>query len=438
MAASQEQIAKMLATQFDQFESQLNGEKKSAIHQSRRQAFDALTTVGLPEKKNEEYKYSYVAKLFEQQLEQYVENPSVNLEALKAQIPDYLASVIYVFVNGEYQVGLSKPANIPGLHIKSVKDAFESNYEAINALEEANREKPDGFNYLNNAFAQSGLHIEVEKGKVIEETIAIINITDSSEGKVIASPRHIAFIGQNSQATIADVNLSFGDYDTFSNTSLEVNVAQDGLLNLYTITKEPAHSVQVNNTYIRQHQNSVLNAVTIDFDGKLIRNNLRIDLSGEFCESNLSGLYMPSNKSQIDNHTTVDHQMANSNSNELYKGILDDESTGVFNGKIFVRQDAQKTNAFQSNKNILLTDEATINTKPQLEIWADDVKCSHGCTTGQLDNDQLFYLRARGIGADKARAMLLHAFAEEVIEKIKPEPIRQYLESILNQRIDIN
>ena len=437
MSTNQNQVSELINTKFGEFEARLNGEKKSELHTARRSAFSKLSDLGLPVKKDEEYKYSNVSRALEKHLEDFTVNPEINIDTIAGQLPTDLSPTYYVFVNGKYEEGLSRPASQKGLEILTLSEAFDKYADKINDLSAENASKPDAFNFMNHAFTGSGLYIEASKGTLVEHPIVLINVSDSRAGKVLASPRHVAFIAENAQATLADINISLGDEPTFSNTSLEIDIASKAVFNLYALTKEPEHAIKVNNTYIRQAADSVMNSVTIDFSGKLIRNNLRIDLDGEHCESNLSGLYMPAGKSHVDNHTTVDHKVPNCNSNELYKGILDDESTGVFNGKIFVRQDAQKTNAFQSNKNILLTDDATVNTKPQLEIWADDVKCSHGCTTGQLDEDQLFYLRARAIGADKARAMLLHAFAEEVIEKIKSEPIKKYLESLLNERIDI-
>jgi Fe-S cluster assembly protein SufD len=437
MAVNQENIAELIKAQFSRFENSLNGNKNSSLHAVRREALALLNQNGLPSRKNEEYKYSFVSRLFERQLLDFKGNPAVDLEKVRAALPGSLSTITYVFVNGHYQEALSSPANVDGLTIISIQEGFEQDKAIIDSLTANNQKNPDGFNNLNNAFSESGIFIEVADNVVVEEPIVIISVTDSTGGKVIASPRHLAFIGENARASIADINISIGAGDTFSNAALEVKIGRQAVLDLYTITNEPECAVQVNNTYILQEDHSTLNAVTVDFNGKMIRNNLKIDLAGEYCEANLSGLYMPTGKSHIDNHTTVDHQKPNSNSNELYKGILDEQSTGVFNGKIFVRPDAQKTNAFQSNKNILLTDDATINTKPQLEIWADDVKCSHGCTTGQLDKDQLFYLRARGIDFQSARAMLLRAFAGEVIEQVKPELIRTYLESVLRQRIDI-
>jgi Fe-S cluster assembly protein SufD len=188
--------------------------------------------------------------------------------------------------------------------------------------------------------------------------------------------------------------------------------------------------------HAKQASSSNFKTFTFSLNGAMVRNNLNIKLDGEGIDTYMNGLYLLKGKTHVDNHTVVDHLKPNCHSSELYKGIMDGNSKGVFNGKIFVRQHAQKTNAFQSNKNILLSDTATINTKPQLEIWADDVSCSHGCTTGQLDMDALFYLQARGIKKEKAKAMLLHAFASDVLETVANEAIKTYLENIITERLE--
>jgi Fe-S cluster assembly protein SufD len=182
----------------------------------------------------------------------------------------------------------------------------------------------------------------------------------------------------------------------------------------------------------------VINAVTISLDGGIIRNNLNIVLDAPYSEANLFGLYFLKGQTHVDNHTIVDNVKPNCLSNELYKGVIDDNATAVFNGKIFVQQAAQKTNAFQSNKNILLSDNATVNTKPQLEIFADDVKCSHGCTVGQLDDEALFYLRSRGINERAAESLLVHAFAIDILDHIKSEPIREYIDKLISERLDFD
>ena len=228
----------------------------------------------------------------------------------------------------------------------------------------------------------------------------------------------------------------YGDAASFTNAVTEISCANRSMLTYIKIGNENDNQLHVGNTNVDVAGNAVFTSITANFGGQMVRNNLRIALHESYSEAHLFGLYMPDNKEHIDNHTVVDHQMPNCESNELYKGILNGSSTGVFNGKIFVQQDAQKTNAFQSNKNILLSDNAAINTKPQLEIWADDVKCSHGCTTGKLDNEQLFYLKSRGIDESSAKVLLVTAFANEVLEQIKDEKVRVYVQNLLHKKIE--
>ncbi len=224
----------------------------------------------------------------------------------------------------------------------------------------------------------------------------------------------------------------------FSNLVTEAVVLENSELNFYSIQNDTGNRYQYNLTQFHQSNFSRINTFTFTLSGKLIRNNLQLSLDGEGIESHMYGLYLLNNDTLADNHTVVDHKKANSFSNELYKGIMDGNSKGVFNGKIYVRPNAQKTNAFQANRNILLTDKATVNTKPQLEIWADDVKCSHGCTTGQLDEEALFYLQTRGISKETARAMMLYAFAGEILDNVKHAELKTYLDQLVSERLHKN
>jgi Fe-S cluster assembly protein SufD len=203
----------------------------------------------------------------------------------------------------------------------------------------------------------------------------------------------------------------------------------------YKVQDESQKAYHIGTTQVYQADNSHFYSATVTLNGNFIRNNLNIVLNGQHAEAFMYGLYMPNGRQHIDNHTLVDHAMPNSYSSELYKGILDDNSTGVFNGKIFVRPDAQKTNAYQSCKNVVLSSGASMNTKPQLEIFADDVKCSHGTTTGQLNDEALFYMRSRGIPKDEARSLLLYAFSQDVLSQIKIQPIREYLERVVTEKL---
>jgi Fe-S cluster assembly protein SufD len=219
---------------------------------------------------------------------------------------------------------------------------------------------------------------------------------------------------------------------------MEIVVEENARMEYYKIQNDAPHSNQVSTTHIRQTGNSYIHTVTISLDGALVRNNLNVVLDAEYCEAHLYGLYLQKGQSHVDNHTLVDNVKPNCFSNELYKGIMDDNATGVFNGKIFVQPHAQKTNAYQSNKNILLSGTASVNTKPQLEIFADDVKCSHGCTVGRLNEEGLFYLQSRGINEKIARSLLLHAFAVDILEHIKPAAIREYVDKLISERLEFN
>jgi Fe-S cluster assembly protein SufD len=263
-------------------------------------------------------------------------------------------------------------------------------------------------------------------------------LVEATDTNVLAQTRNLIIAETNSKATIIEKYRSIdSQHHTFTNAVTEIFVAPNAHLDHYKVQNEEKNASQINTTQVYQKSDSHFSNTTITLNGSLIRNNLNIALFGSNCEAYMNGLYMPNENMHVDNHTLADHQLPHSYSNELYKGILDGKATGVFNGKIYVRQDAQKTNAFQSNKNILLSETATVNTKPQLEIWADDVKCSHGCTVGAMDEEPLFYLRARGVPFNEARAMLMFAFAEDVLSRIKVEALRTYIERKIQQRLKV-
>lgn len=431
MSNQKSTILEVLQQQFSALEKQMNGATNSAAHLARKSAFKLFKETGLPGRKDEEYRYTPLSKQLDSHFDSFMANPelaevSVDLK----QIPELNGSAI-VFVNGNYHEPLSKICLEQGVEIKvsTTQPELMSN--------DSSAESPtDVFSGLNLALASSGVNINIAKGAIIKDPINIIHISNSERGRVLAMPRHNINLGENAQATITEIFVGGGYHSSFTNSAIEATIEPHSILTHYKVGIDGDNDLRIDNSTFHQQNNSVLNTINVNYGGKVVRNNLNIILDGEHCETNLDGLYMPIANGNIDNHTVVDHKVPNCNSNELYKGIMGDNSTGVFNGKVFVRKDAQKTNAFQSNKNILLSDTATINTKPQLEIWADDVKCSHGCTTGQMDKEQLFYLRARGIDEQSARKLLLKAFAEEVIEKFKDEKLRARVATILEERLD--
>jgi Fe-S cluster assembly protein SufD len=265
--------------------------------------------------------------------------------------------------------------------------------------------------------------------------LIIYHFSDSSNGFRFSQPRILINATSGSSIQVIETYIHIGSGESLTNQVTEICTGKDAVLNYIKLQNEGAQANHTGTTHIRQLEKSLTNAVTITLSGKLVRNNLNMVMEAEHGECHLYGLYLLNGETIADNHTIVDNAMPHCYSNELYKGIMDDKSTGVFNGKIFVRKDAQKTNAYQSNKNILLGANASANTKPQLEIFADDVKCSHGCTIGKLDEDALFYLRARGISEKNAQALLLHAFAIDILDQIKIEPIKAYVDQLISERL---
>lgn len=436
---SGQSILDALTGKFEAFEKSLNGQSKSAIHQVRKDAFKALKENGFPAPKDEEYKFTNLTKALEKNIdfESTTPAPSVTSEQIElVKIPNLDAYNI-VFINGEFSAENSDKFSIEGLDISSFEQAAgnDANNVAKYFGKQANFQN-DAFVALNTAFSQNGAVITVKDNVVIDKPIALYFVSDGAQSQPIYNTRNIIVIGQSAQVTILEKFDTLGKEKSFTNAVNEIFVAENANAKYFKIENDVAATYHVSNVNVAQERNSRFTSNTIALNGAMVRNNLDIKLNGEGCESYMNGLYVLGEKTHVDNHTVVDHIMPNCYSNELYKGIMDDKSKGVFNGKIFVREDAQKTNAFQSNKNILMTDDATMNTKPQLEIWADDVKCSHGCTTGQLDQDAMFYLQARGIRKERARAILLHAFAIDVIENFEIKAIQDYVEEIITARLE--
>ncbi len=345
-----------------------------------------------------------------------------------------------VFINGIFSREHSRiisPAS--DLSILTMEEALAQKAEVvIQHLSKHIDLKLDSLASWNTAAWKSGLFVHVPENKNIEAPIVAYHLHDTTDGQVVTLSRNLFVVGKNSTVTILEKFDSVGDANHFSNMVTEAVVGDNAELNLYSIQNDSGKRYQYGLTQVYQHPSSRVNTFTFSLNGKLIRNNLHLSLDGEGIESHMYGLYLLNGDTLADNHTVVDHKKPNSFSNELYKGIMDGNSKGVFNGKIYVRPQAQKTNAFQANRNILLTDSATVNTKPQLEIWADDVKCSHGCTAGQLDEEALFYLQSRGISKETARAMMLYAFAAELLENVKNPVVKNYLDTVISERLHKN
>ncbi|MFO7259118.1 MAG: Fe-S cluster assembly protein SufD [Bacteroidota bacterium] len=395
----------------------------------RDETFRHLQEVGFPGPKNEEYKYTPLTRALEKlSLDDQEGTGTVNLADYA--IPDLDATVV-AFVNEKCVTSLPETE---GLIVKPLQEAL-SEGKGINHFAKIVDAQSDAFVAWNTLAWTYGFYIEVPAGKTLTKPLVILHVSD---GAVRKAARNLIVVGRNAQCTVIQMFASTGKGASYVNVVTEGFVDENARLDLYAIQADMPGQIQFNQTRVLQKDNSRVNSYAFTLGGKLVRNNLALALDGQGCESHMYGLYLLNGDTHADNHTVVDHIKPNSFSNELYKGIMDDTSRGVFNGKIYVRPNAQKTNAFQSNRNILLSTDAKVNTKPQLEIWADDVKCSHGCTTGQIDEDALFYLMARGIPRSTARAMLLYAFAGETIDAVSLPPVQQYLAQRVSQRLQRN
>ncbi|WP_109832347.1 Fe-S cluster assembly protein SufD [Reichenbachiella versicolor] len=420
-----------LINQAESYVSNLNGSSIAHLKAQRDEALTQLKDAGFPGPKAEEYKFTKLTKAIEGKFDfanvkSVTQKPS---EKMKEIARKHEGANVLFFVNGEFDQEHSKVVS-PESEITI--EPLNNRADATNLMSETN----DAFAIQNKVFVNSGVVIEVKKSKVVSAPVICYYISVES-GSNVGFVKNIYLAHENSQADFVHFHYSEGEGRTFCNETKNYIVKANANISLYKVQEESSNAIYVGNTNVSQERDSVFSSYVFTFDGDIVRNNLNISVNGEGVESNMYGLYLTKGKSHVDNHTTVDHTQPNTNSNELYKGIIDDESRAVFNGKIFVRQAAQKTNAFQSNGNILLSDKAVINTKPQLEIWADDVKCSHGCTTGQLDEEAIFYLRARGISLEKAKSMILLANASEVIEKIKLGWLKMEVTDKVVERLEV-
>ena len=419
---------------FDFFESKLNGRGAIPFHETRRAAISRFSALGFPTPRNEEWKYTNVAPLLRHKFK--LAHEPVHLT--KATLAEFafagLPQNLLVFVNGRFAKELSHvESRVHGLVIDSLAQVLQRGDEITGKYlgryaDYAN----ETFIALNTAFADDGAFIRVPRHTVLDEPIHLLNISDSSKMSFLAHPRNLFIIGESSQVQIIESYHHLAGQAYFNNVVTEMVLEENAIVDHVRIQNESRQAYHVAAREVHQEKGSVYSSISIDLGGALVRNNFNLRLQAENCEGNLFGFYMAAGQQHVDNHTLIDHAMPHCNSKEHYKGILDDKAHGVFNGKVMVRPDAQKTNAYQSNQCLLLSNEAVINAKPQLEIFADDVKCSHGAAIGQLDEDAAFYLRSRGIGEEEANSMLRYAYASEILDHIKIEPVRERLDKMVN------
>lgn len=428
-----ESLYQQLISAFSELEAVQESEKWSSLRKDSFQRFQAEG--GFPTVKHEEWKYTNLKPLVNTS---YLLNGDVNIDNIdvsKADIPDLDAYRI-VLVNGQYVLTFSSVEEEKGLTVKPIEEAHnESNFEKHYAQ---HADKSDNILVaLNTALQTSGLYISVDRNTVVSKPIHIIHVSTGEEA-FFAQTRNLIVLERGAELEVIESFITLdGTAGNLNNKVTEVVVEEGAKMQHYYLQIAESSSSYIHHTEVYQEANSLYNNYNCNLPGaRFIRNNINVRLDAEQVESHLYGINLTSEDQFVDNHTIVDHMKPNCESYEWYKNIPQDASTAVFNGKIFVREDAQKTNAFQQNNNMLIGDKAAVYAKPQLEIFADDVKCSHGCTMGQFDEEALFYLRARGIGEEAARVLLVHAFAFDVTSRFSNETIRLYVEELVAKGLD--
>lgn len=420
---------------FDRLDAALAPTSPSWLTTLHRRGMDAFHEAGFPTRRHEEWRFTPIASI--------VETP-FKLAGAVGATPHLQDAATYsfgdlkcrqlVFVDGRYvpQLSTATPPTGSDLHLGSLADAIREDLPALAAnLGRYAAVEGLAFPALNTAFFTDGAYILIPRGAVIEEPIHILYLSSGGEEAAVSYPRTLVLAGENSQATIVESYASSSGSIYFTNAVTEFHLGENAVIDHYKVTREGARGLHVATTQINLERSTNFTSHNVTLGGGLVRNDINAYLGGEGIACTLNGMYLARGRQVVDNHTFIDHAMPHCESHEVYKGILDDHARGVFNGKIMVRQDAQKTDAKQTNKTLLLSKDAVIDTKPQLEIFADDVKCTHGATIGQADDEAIFYLRSRGIGLEDAKSLMTYAFASDIISRIKIEAIRERLDQAL-------
>ena len=421
-----------LLTGFDEFTARAG--EPEWLRASRARAAATYRDEGLPTTRHEEWRFTPVAAVAE-----VPGQPVATTEGDAALVEAFLFRAFdgpqLVFVDGRYAPRLSRLRDLPaGVRVSDLRSVLETDPQLLQRhLGTAVQFRQHGFTALNDAWFTDGIVVIVDRNVVVEAPIHVLYF---STGAGASYPRTLVVAAENSQVSLVE-SFAGADRRYVVNALTEVLSAEGAHVDHYKVNRESVKAQHVSSTHMHLAKASVFATHNISLGGLLTRNDINATLDGEGIECTVNGLYLADGDRLVDNHTAIDHAKPHCHSYEIYKGVLDGRSRGVFNGKIFVREDAQKTDAKQTNQVLLLSDDATIDTKPQLEIFADDVKCTHGATVGQLSEESLFYLRARGIGKDDARALLVHAFAESVVENIRIDSVRHALEQVLLARLPI-
>lgn len=428
---------KMLAS-FMAFEERIKDNED--LHEVRNHAIKNFENKGFPTKKEEAWKYTSLNAILKNDFSVFPKKENaIEFKDVKKYFLHEIDTYKVVFIDGIFSSFLSSTTH-DGLDVCLMASALSKpKYKmVIDTYFNQIASKEESLTSLNTAFSLEGAYINIPKSKVVEKPIEIIYFSTGNEAALMVQPRNLIIVGENAHVQIVERHQSLNSNPVLTNSVTEIFAQKRAIVDYYKVQNDVQTANLIDNTYIAQKQESRVAVHTFSFGGNITRNNLNFYHQGERIDSTLKGITIIGDKQHVDHYTLVQHATPNCESHQNYKTILHDNSTGVFNGKIFVEKEAQKTDAFQQNNNILIGDKATINAKPQLEIFADDVKCSHGCTIGQLDESAMFYMQQRGIPKKEAKALLMYAFTSEVTNSIKIPELKAKIGRIIADKLGVN
>lgn len=431
------ELKEKLLSSFLAFEQKVD--INTDLHDLRNEALKVFENKGFPTKKEEAWKYTSLNAVLANDYNILPKNESeVEWKDVQKYFLNDVDSYKVVFINGVFSSHLSSTTH-DGLDVCLMSSALtKPKYKMIiDTYFDQAIDKEDSLSNLNTAYAFEGTYINIPKSTVVQKPIEIIYFTTGSN-PVFVQPRNLVIVGENAHVQIIERHQSLTEANVVTNSVTEIFAAKRAIVDYYKLQNDVQTANLIDNTFVKQKQESRVSVHTFSFGGNVTRNNLNFYQQGERIDSTLKGVTIIGDKQHVDHYTLVNHEQPNCESHQNYKGIFDDRSTGVFNGKIYVDKIAQKTDAFQQNNNVLLTDKATLNTKPQLEIFADDVKCSHGCTIGQLDESAMFYMQQRGIPKKEAKALLMYAFTDEVISSVAIPDLQLKLQKLISMKLGVN
>ncbi|MEO1030767.1 MAG: Fe-S cluster assembly protein SufD [Bacteroidota bacterium] len=431
------ELKEKLVSSFMAFENMVDID--SPVHDIRTEAIKQFEVEGFPTKRQEAWKYTSLNTVLKHDYSVFPKHEeALEFKDVKKYFIHDIDSYKIIFIDGKYSSHLSQTTH-DGIDVCLMSAALtKPKYRLVIENYFNKIATKDGLSSLNTAFSAEGAYIHIPKNKLVEKPIQILHFSTGNEAALMLQPRNLIVVDENSHVQIIERHQSLTNNPVLTNSVTEIFANKRAIVDYYKIQNDRETASLIDNTFINQKRESIAKVHTFSFGGKLTRNNLNFFQNGERLDSTMKGITIIGNKQHVDHNTLVHHIEPNCESHQDYKGIFDDNSTGVFNGKVIVEKEAQKTNAFQANNNILVSDKASINTKPQLEIFADDVKCSHGCTIGQLDESAMFYLRSRGIPEKEARALLMFAFSNNVLDSVKIPEIKSRITKIIANKLGVN